>query len=75
VQVAVIPSSNRWKGPYVYGQKMRHKMIVTFVVVMGKAIWLYNHRAEFWGWEKGNFHASKGWFEKFKKQMTLHNLK
>jgi len=30
VQVIVVPSSNRWEGPYdVYGQKVRHKMVVS----------------------------------------------
>lgn len=36
---------------------------------------LYNYYVESRGGEKGSFHASKEWSEKFKKQMSVHSLK
>jgi hypothetical protein len=44
------------------------------VVVRDKAVHLYNRCTASVGEEKGSFHASKGLFEKFKKQMGQHNL-
>jgi hypothetical protein len=77
VQVIMVSSSNRWKGPYdVYGQKMRHKWSSLIgAVVREKTTWSYNHYAESGGGENCSFLASEGWCEKFKKLMSLHNLK
>lgn len=43
-------------------------------VVRDKAVHLYNHCTASGGEEKGTFHASKGLFKKFKKQMDQHNV-
>lgn len=43
-------------------------------MVRDKAVHLYNHYTAYGGEEKGGFHASKGLFEKFKKQMGHHNV-
>jgi hypothetical protein len=44
-------------------------------VVRKRAMQLYNHKAETRGEESGSFHASKEWFENFKKQRSLYNPK
>jgi len=49
--------------------------MVIGAVVREKATWSYNHYAESGGGENCSFHASEGWCEKFKKLMSLHNLK
>jgi hypothetical protein len=50
-------------------------MAVSGAVLMEKAINLYSHYTEFGGEEIDSFHASKGWFEKFFKWMSLSNTK
>lgn len=43
-------------------------------VVRDKAVHLYNHYTAYGSEEKGDFHANKGLFEKFKKQMGQHTV-
>jgi len=78
VQVIIVPSSNKWEGPCdVYSQKMRHKMIVShWCCGEGESHMVIQPLCRVWGGgENCSFHASERWCEKFKKLMSLHNLK
>jgi len=66
------------EGPCdVYGQKMRHKMVVShWCCGEGESHMVIQPLCRVWGGgENCSFHASERWCEKFKKLMSLHNLK
>lgn len=68
-----------WHHPFLSVQTLTSTSIVRQKCFLKSAsrlcATLYNYCAESRDGEKGSFHASKEWSEKFKKQMSVHNLK
>jgi hypothetical protein len=68
-----------WHHPFLSVQTLTSTSIVLqtcFLKCVNRlSATLTNYCAESRGGEKRSFHASKVWSEKFKKQMSVHNLK